>query len=46
MKDVMTKLLLIALALACLSAIAFPAVWKDGAKVKNRVTYEYEEMFN
>ena len=45
MKSVITKLLLIALALACLTSIAFPAVWGDGTRVKERVIGEYERMF-
>jgi hypothetical protein len=44
-KSVITKLLLIALALGCLSRIVFPAVWSDGKKVKDRSTQHYQNMF-
>lgn len=45
MREVITKILMVAFAIACIAAIAYPAIMNDGGKVKNRVTTEYTKMF-
>lgn len=45
MKDTITKLILVAAAIAVIVAIAFPAINSDGAKVKDSVVEEYTQMF-
>ncbi|MGZ9584157.1 hypothetical protein [Paenibacillus marinisediminis] len=45
MKEVIVKLLLIALAISCLTAIAIPTVWQDGKDTKNRTQEYYFNMF-
>lgn len=45
MKEVIVKLLLIALALGCLAVIAFPTVWQDGRATKERAQEHYQTMF-
>jgi len=45
MKEVIVKLLLIALAIGCLITIAFPTVWQDGKATKERAKSYYQNMF-
>jgi hypothetical protein len=45
MKEVIVKILLIAIALSCLVSIAFPTVWEDGRATKNRAVQHYQNMF-
>lgn len=45
MKAVIVKILLIALALSCLTAIAFPTIWQDGKDTKKRAQQHYQNMF-
>ncbi|GGG18828.1 hypothetical protein [Paenibacillus abyssi] len=45
MKEVIVKILLIALALACLSVVAFPTIWQDGKDTKERAKAHYQNMF-
>ncbi|MGF7033417.1 hypothetical protein J2T17_004365 [Paenibacillus mucilaginosus] len=45
MKEVITKILLIAIALGCLASVAIPTVWEDGKATKDRAKQHYQNMF-